>query len=219
MRIIAGRWRGRRLPSPTDPGTRPVLDRVKESLFSALGSWYGTPGALPPICVLDLFCGCGSLGLEALSRGAAWCGLVEASREPMRQLLSLVHRLGCEGQTTVVLADAIEEPWPRGPEPAALCFVDPPYSLTSDPAQRRRFVRLLERLARDPALRSDSLIVLRHEKHAGVADLLPEGLQVQRQQTYGRMTLTWLLRAVAGGAEHGTGQQGVGDISPGLRER
>ncbi|MDP6380699.1 MAG: RsmD family RNA methyltransferase, partial [Phycisphaerae bacterium] len=66
MRIIAGSCRGRQLRAVPGTGTRPITDRVKESLFNILGD--RTDGAI----VLDLFCGSGSLGIEALSRGAEW---------------------------------------------------------------------------------------------------------------------------------------------------
>ena len=74
MRIIAGRWRGRPLVAPQGQDTRPTSDRAREGLFSMLASRLGTFEGLQ---VADLFAGSGALGLEALSRGAAHCLVVE----------------------------------------------------------------------------------------------------------------------------------------------
>ena len=76
MRIIAGTHRGRRLVAPEGKTTRPMTDRVRENLFNILG-----PGAADGAVVLDLFCGCGALGIEALSRGAASCTFVDTDRD------------------------------------------------------------------------------------------------------------------------------------------
>ena len=73
MRIIGGEFRGRRIAAPPGKGTRPMLDRVREAMFSTLAPWFSESA-----CVLDLFAGSGSLGLEALSRGATMVRLVEA---------------------------------------------------------------------------------------------------------------------------------------------
>ena len=77
MRVITGLAKGCKLSSPDGLDVRPTLDRVKESLFSMLYS-YITDSE-----VLDLFAGSGSLGIEALSRGAASCSFVEKTRKPM----------------------------------------------------------------------------------------------------------------------------------------
>src|ERR671917_744147 len=76
MRVITGSAKGHRLKGPPDIGTRPMLDRVKESLFAILSGYEVIQGR-----VLDLFAGTGSLGIEFLSRGAAWADFVEQRRE------------------------------------------------------------------------------------------------------------------------------------------
>ncbi|MBU1651819.1 16S rRNA (guanine(966)-N(2))-methyltransferase RsmD, partial [bacterium] len=77
MRVNAGKWKGRSLSVPK--GTRPTTDRVKEALFSILGSMQG-------LSILDLYAGSGSLGIEALSRGAVSVAFVETSRQALRIL-------------------------------------------------------------------------------------------------------------------------------------
>ncbi|MCH7814456.1 MAG: RsmD family RNA methyltransferase [Planctomycetes bacterium] len=80
MRIIAGRWRSRRIAAPPSRTTRPFPDRIKEAVFDILGARWGSPGTVPPLWVADLFAGSGSLGLEAVSRGARGCVFVERDR-------------------------------------------------------------------------------------------------------------------------------------------
>ena len=77
-RIIAGEHGGRRIQTPKGDGTRPTSDRVREALFSSLESELG---GLDGLRVLDLFAGSGALGLEAVSRGAAWATFVEAAQQ------------------------------------------------------------------------------------------------------------------------------------------
>ncbi len=128
MRIVAGRFGGRRLAAlgKGDPAAhlRPTTDRVREALFSALeGGRYGDP--LDGARVLDLFAGTGALGLEALSRGAAHVTFVENGRNAQRLLTDNIAALGVAGETTLLRTDATRLP-PAG-APATLVFLDPPY--------------------------------------------------------------------------------------------
>jgi 16S rRNA (guanine966-N2)-methyltransferase len=95
MRVVGGRWRGRRLTAPAGRGTRPTADRVREAVFDVLtalrlsevvqgGAEPGEPFA--GLSVLDLFAGSGALGIEALSRGAATCVFVERDAAALRAL-------------------------------------------------------------------------------------------------------------------------------------
>jgi 16S rRNA (guanine966-N2)-methyltransferase len=121
VRIIAGRWRGTRLPVPDRPGLRPTTDRVRETLFNWLQPM------LPGARVLDLFAGSGALGLEAVSRGAARATLVERDGELARGLQALADRLEGGAAVAVVQADALA--WVHGQPDSAfdLAFVDPPF--------------------------------------------------------------------------------------------
>ena len=107
MRIIAGTWRGRKLLGPIGMGTRPILDRVKASPFDMLGSYYQCPGRIPASSVRDLFCGTGSLGLEALSRGAACCTFVERDRSALRRLRTNFSQLAAADRATVLPGSAL----------------------------------------------------------------------------------------------------------------
>jgi 16S rRNA (guanine966-N2)-methyltransferase len=127
MRIVAGEFRGRRLVAPPGTGTRPTSDRVRESLFSILGSVDGD-------VVLDLFAGTGALGIEALSRGAASAVAVERDRNAVRAIRTNAEALALGDRLRVV---------PRGWREALraeaeagsrfdLVLIDPPYDLLAD---------------------------------------------------------------------------------------
>ena len=121
VRIIAGRWRGRKLIFSATPGLRPTPDRVRETLFNWLGQ------DLTGWRVLDAFAGSGALGLEAASRGAAEVVLLEREPALVRSLDSVRRRLAA-AQVQVVRADAMA--WMARGAPTArfdLVLLDPPY--------------------------------------------------------------------------------------------
>ncbi|MCX7625499.1 MAG: 16S rRNA (guanine(966)-N(2))-methyltransferase RsmD [Candidatus Sumerlaeaceae bacterium] len=124
MRIIAGEKKGFALKSPKGLSTRPTLSRVRESLFGILQ--HEIPGAY----VLDLFAGAGSLGLEALSRGAQSCTFVERTEAALIALKSNIEKLNYGDKAHVVRAEVIKwlqmqktTGWPL----FNIVFCDPPY--------------------------------------------------------------------------------------------
>lgn len=128
MRIIAGEYRSRRLHTPPDAATtRPIPDRVKESLFGLLrGNCEGA-------AVFDGFAGTGALGIEALSRGASRCVFVEQNRAIVRILERNIADLGAGDRSEVLTADALGAgALSRCPRPVDLVFMDPPYPLVRD---------------------------------------------------------------------------------------
>jgi 16S rRNA (guanine966-N2)-methyltransferase len=126
LRIIGGRWRGRRLPVADQPGLRPTPDRVRETLFNWL-----TPCIAGSRC-LDCFAGSGALGLEAASRGAAEVVMIERSQPVVRVLQANVADLAgadpTESLIEVIHADALD--WLARTPPVAfdICFLDPPFA-------------------------------------------------------------------------------------------
>lgn len=131
MRIIGGSFRGRRLVAPPGKGTRPPLDRQRETLFNLLGQH------LEGLDVLDLFAGTGSLGLEALSRGARRVLFVEADPRAAAALRENVQHLGAAERVEVIRGDALRIPAPCA-GPFDLVFVDPPFPLLGRGAGARR---------------------------------------------------------------------------------
>jgi 16S rRNA (guanine966-N2)-methyltransferase len=121
LRVIAGRYGGRRLQAPPGAAIRPTSDRVREALFSILGP------RVQDAAVLDLFAGSGALGLEALSRGAARVTFVDSAPAALRALRGNLETLGADAE--VVRADAVR--WLHaasgGGRQYSLVFLDPPY--------------------------------------------------------------------------------------------
>ncbi len=190
MRVIAGTFRGRMLDAPPGRTTRPMTDRVKETLFNILGHRFETPGELPGFAVLDVFCGPGSLGLEALSRGARAVTFVERDRAALRSLRQNIQTLRVSDVCTILPDNAWSMRPPHRPEGFGLIFVDPPYRDAEDPL---RVADLLERLA--PTLAADGLMVLRHEAKSEpppAAEL--RSLQYVDERIIGRMRLALLAR-------------------------
>lgn len=134
MRIIAGEWRGRKLAAPEGMATRPTGDRVRETLFSMLASRLGSFEGLR---VADLYAGSGALGLEALSRGAAFACFVEQDQRALSAIRSNIDSLGIGGRTQVLSrsADALPKQ-----EPFDLLFADPPYAVGSGSAALRQIL-------------------------------------------------------------------------------
>jgi 16S rRNA (guanine(966)-N(2))-methyltransferase RsmD len=204
VRIIAGELRGRRLDAPAGKGTRPMLDRVREAVCATLQPWF--QGAL----VLDLFAGTGSLGLEALSRGAARVRFVERDPRVVRVLLANVSTLGVEGRVEVVGSDAlVPSSWifdaavagahhaPDGRPGADLVFFDPPYGSLDRLAGQRDLFAALDTLVRR-RLAPQGILLLhapRHRLHAGefARDL------VVRRRHYGTSDV-WYVQAAQAGA-------------------
>jgi 16S rRNA (guanine(966)-N(2))-methyltransferase RsmD len=139
VRIIAGAHRGRRIDAPPGRATRPMLDRMRESLFSILAPW------LPGGVVLDLFAGSGSLGLEALSRGARSARLVERDAATVALIERNVAALGEGERTEVVRGDALD-PAAWGSALPDVVFLDPPYPLLADQAERLRLFAAVREL-------------------------------------------------------------------------
>ncbi|MGQ0628434.1 MAG: RsmD family RNA methyltransferase [Phycisphaerales bacterium] len=154
MRIIAGKHRSRMLNSLPGLQTRPMPDRVRESVFGMLGT------RVQNATVLDLFSGSGAIGLEAYSRGAAACILVDNDRDACGVIEANVRALRCESQCRVVQGDALGIAiLSRVPRPLDLVFLDPPYPLVIDPAGWERVRAHATRLA--ALLAPDGFLVLR----------------------------------------------------------
>jgi len=125
MRVVGGRLRGRNLASPASREIRPTADRLRESVFNILIHAYGDP--ISSARVLDLFAGTGALGIEAVSRGAAFALFVDNGTEARALLRNNVEALGLGGVTKVFRRDATNLGPAHPVEPFSLVFLDPPY--------------------------------------------------------------------------------------------
>jgi 16S rRNA (guanine966-N2)-methyltransferase len=125
MRVVGGRLRGRNLASPASRDIRPTADRLRESVFNILVHAYDDP--ISGARVLDLFAGTGALGIEAISRGAAFTLFVDNGTEARALLRNNVEALGLGGVTKVFRRDAADLGPAHPVEPFSLAFLDPPY--------------------------------------------------------------------------------------------
>jgi 16S rRNA (guanine966-N2)-methyltransferase len=125
MRVVGGRLKGRNIASPASRDIRPTQDRLRESLFNILVHAYGDP--IEGARVLDLFAGTGALGIEAVSRGAAFTLFVDNGAEARALLRNNVEALGLGGVTKVYRRDATNLGPAHPVEPFSLVFCDPPY--------------------------------------------------------------------------------------------
>ncbi|MEW6122553.1 MAG: 16S rRNA (guanine(966)-N(2))-methyltransferase RsmD [Pseudomonadota bacterium] len=180
MRIVGGTLRGRALKSPSSQATRPTTDRLREALFNVLAHAYDD--AADGARVLDLFAGTGALGIEALSRGAAFALFVEEAVEARALIRENVEALGLTGATRIFRRDATKlGDCPAG-DAYALVFCDPPYGKGLAEAA------LLSARA-GGWLAPDALIVV--EEKAG-AFVPPEGFAVHEQRRYDETEFTFL---------------------------
>jgi 16S rRNA (guanine966-N2)-methyltransferase len=125
MRVVGGNFRGRTIAAPKTQSIRPTADRLRESLFNILAHAYGDPAS--GARVLDLFAGTGALGIEAMSRGAAFTLFVDDGAEARALLRENVASFGLGGTSRVFRRDATKLGPAYPVEPFSLVFLDPPY--------------------------------------------------------------------------------------------
>lgn len=188
MRIIAGAKRGTKLFSPETNASRPITDRVKESLFDVLWN-YGFPEGK---IAADLFCGVGSLGLEALSRGAEFVAFVEKDPKIVATLKKNIEKAGFGGESEVVRADAFKIGAPADGRKYDLVFVDPPYAASKYTKEGSPLSKLLVLLAERLSL--EGIVVVRTERRVELLERYGQ-LKVLERRQWGTMVVTILQRS------------------------
>jgi len=185
MRVIAGTYRGRKLRTPPGMGTRPTTDRVKEALFNVLGA------SIQELRVLDCFSGSGSLGIEALSRGAASVVFVEQGREAAEVLRANLAAIGLDREGTARLLQrplekAIGQLSAWGPYD--LWLVDPPFPMLRDGSAQK----ILSSMVRADLVAPEGLVVV---EFPGDKDCpVIEGLRAEDVRHYGDCRLAFFRR-------------------------
>lgn len=174
MRIVAGKFRGKALLSPTDESIRPTSDRAREAMFNILASRIGVN--LDGLKVLDLFAGTGALGLEALSRGASSAVFVDIGAEARGIIRDHIEAFGAGGIAKLLRRDATELGIAGTMGPFDLVFLDPPYG-------KGLGEKALVSLAAGNWLAKDATIVL--EEGAEVTLDIPTGFEVGDRREYG----------------------------------
>lgn len=180
MRIVGGLWRGRPLKAPEGTSvTRPSTDRLREAIASMVQSYFGLD--LSEVSVLDAFAGSGAVGLELLSRGAAYATFMESDRKALRCLKANIAALGCDpAQVSVLTGDSrrlASVPALEG-APFSAVFLDPPYA--KDPELSAKVV---EGLLAAGHLQDGALLV--HERAADAAPLQVAGTALAKSRSHG----------------------------------
>ena len=186
MRIIAGAWRGHTLKSTSGPGLRPAMGRVREALFSMIEARADITAETR---VLDLFAGGGSLGFEALSRGAGHVDFVENAPYAVKIIQASAESLGAEPERfSIRKEDALK--WLRKPArvPYDLVFVDPPYQLTVLPT-------VLKHLCDNNYLAPNAVVNAEVEARLSFDPAVAHpNLSLQADRTYGQTrVILWTL--------------------------
>lgn len=189
MRIISGQHKGRRLLPPKTSATRPITSRVKTALFSILAE------SVTDAVVVDLFCGTGTLGLEALSRAARCCRFAERDRTALSRLKRNIEAMDLTDRCRIWRGDIMRylRRWlDEMDDPIDLAFVDPPYALTDrwrwGQAGEKIFTPLAEKLA------DDGQVIFRCRRNIVLPDTL-RPLSVRQRRDYGKMSLVFMSRA------------------------
>jgi 16S rRNA (guanine(966)-N(2))-methyltransferase RsmD len=187
MRIIAGTKRGMKLLSPKTQVSRPITDRVKESLFSVLYKYDLPDGKV----VADLFSGVGSLGLEALSRGAASVTYVEQDTKIITILKKNIKKAGYVKESKIIRANAFNVGAPVDQRQYNLVFVDPPYACTEDVGPNSPLSSLLDVL--NSQVVPDGIVVVRTNRSRDLLEKYGVFRVIERRQ-WGTMAVTILKK-------------------------
>jgi len=181
MRVTGGSFGGRTLKGPSSERIRPTSDKTRQAVFNILAHAYGDP--VSDARVLDLFAGTGALGIEALSRGAAFALFFEESAEARALIRTNVETLSLTGVTKIFRRDATKL-GPRGAfEPFSLVFCDPPYG--------KGFAEKAIASAREGAwLAKDALLVIEESVAAKFA--APEGFEELDRRGYDDTEIVFL---------------------------
>lgn len=193
MRIIRGRFRRRKLQSNPGDTTRPITDRVKESLFEYVED------DLKNARVADVFAGTGTIGLESLSRGAHSIVFIEKDRKALELLRKNVAMLGIEDETLCWSADVLMTSFrPKNVEgmtPFDVVFFDPPYKMVPGIVPGKKLYKSLERLARDSVTSAGALLIFRTPSDAKFE--MPDVWELETKMEYSRMEIHWFRKKAA----------------------
>ena len=189
MRVIAGEYKGRTLKVPKGSGTRPTIDRVRESLFSTLAS---ARGGFDDAIVLDAFAGSGALGIEAISRGAAHAVFCEKDRAALAAINDNLAFVDPKS-FTLVAGDVLKRPL-AAPAPFDLLFFDPPYAYPATTV-----LQILENLDSRGQLADGALVTYEFDSKAHVrlalGDKTAFGLEYVTRKTFGTIAINIYRKA------------------------
>jgi 16S rRNA (guanine966-N2)-methyltransferase len=177
LRIIGGRWRGRKFSFPDAPGLRPTPDRVRETLFNWL--MHDIHDAM----CLDAFAGSGAVGLEALSRGAKQVVFLEQNPKAADSIRSILKEMNIQAQVTT--ANTLQYLKQSSKQLFNLVFLDPPFHKSLIP-------ETLELLSQG-WLKPESLVYIECESSLKLEDLLPKGFSILKDKQAGEVRYGLIL--------------------------
>ncbi len=158
MRVIAGKFRSRKLESLPGMEVRPTSDRLRETLFDILTA--GNPAALEGTVWIDLYAGTGAVGIEALSRGASMVYFVESAPDAAEVIRKNLAGLGVKSGYQVLRQDAVRalQAWDKSGIQAGFVFLDPPYAMEA------AYGQVLSTLSNSALLLPQTLVVVEHQE-------------------------------------------------------
>ena len=184
MRVISGYLKGRNILGYNTPGTRPTMDRVKESMFASIQDYIDNS------TILDLFCGTGSLGIESLSMGSNKCYFVDNGKEILKYLNKNIDNLNIKDKSIVINKDykvALEN-FKKSNIYFDIIYIDPPYKL--DMA-----VKSIDYILNNNLLSKDGVIIIEtDEEERELEELKNIDVNIYNVKRYGRVKLIFLRR-------------------------
>ena len=190
-RVVTGKYRGAVLFAPKGDTTRPTTDKVKESLFSILQN------RIPDCSFLDLFAGCGQIGIEAVSRGAARAVLVDKGGEQISVIRRNLEKIHASGDDSIKVMrapydKALSELIVKG-EKFDIIYMDPPYRMAEEAC-----IKVCEILSANDLLSEDGMLLVEHASDLPF-DEEKMGLTAVRSCSYGLTVITFFMKRSNGG--------------------
>ena len=176
MRIISGKFKGRKIFEPIDLKTRPLKDLTKESIFNIIKHSNLIKVNIDNSNILDLFSGTGSFGLECISRGASKVTFFENYKSVIKTLKKNIHNFGCEKKTNIIEKDIFNKKNFYFDEKFEIIFLDPPY-------KERKIINIINRIYELDIIKKNGIIIL--HRHKREKDKFPNKFKPFIEKNYG----------------------------------
>ena len=177
MRIISGKFRGRKILLPSDELTRPLKDSTKESIFNIIRHSNLLNIDLEKSNILDLFSGIGSFGFECLSRGALFVTFLESYKDALIVLKKNLDNLGLHNYSKIIEKDIFSDDTLKYlDQKFEIIFLDPPY-------KEKRLFNLLDKIIRLKLLKKNGIIII--HRHKNEEDVFPSNFNILLKKKYG----------------------------------
>jgi len=184
MRIIGGQLKGKKILEPKDKNTRPLKDMVRESIFNILIHSNKFSINLKKSKILDLFCGVGSFGLEAISRGANFVVFVENYLSVIEILKKNINDLGLKQKCEIINQDILNKiDFNNIDKNFDLVFLDPPF-------KEKKINSLLDKINQSNILKINSMVIL--HRHTKEKDIFPNFIKILEEKSYGNSKIFFM---------------------------